>query len=283
VSRGELIEIGGSYRLPDVIAAGGARLVEVGTTNRTRLGDFQTALQVHRSGAILKVHPSNYRVEGFTQEVSLVELASLASQHALPLIFDVGSGLLDSEASWVPNWIREEPAVRQSIAAGADVVMFSGDKLLGGPQAGVIVGAAEVISRIRAHPLTRALRVDGSVYAGLEATLEAYLAGEPERIPFWRQALTTYEALEERVEPMAAAVHGTVQGGNSMVGAGSAPGTEIPSPVIRIPGRQDMFETLLDKDPAVLTRRDAGDLVVDLRAVNPEDDAHVMSALTECR
>ncbi|HEU4319505.1 MAG TPA: L-seryl-tRNA(Sec) selenium transferase [Acidimicrobiia bacterium] len=282
VSRGELIEIGGSYRLPDVMTVSGAQLVEVGTTNRTKIGDYQTAAQVHGCGAILKVHPSNYRVEGFTEEASLEQLASLASERSLPLIFDVGSGLLDSDASWVPAWILSEPAVRQSLAAGADIVMFSGDKLLGGPQAGVIVGSAVQIARLRSHPLTRALRVDGSVYAGLEATLEAYLAGDPERIPFWRQALTRYETLEDRVSRLASVVTGTVVPASSMVGAGSAAGVEIPTPVLRIEGRQDMFEPLLDADPPVLARRDAGDLVVDLRAVDPEDDNRLAAVLAAC-
>jgi L-seryl-tRNA(Ser) seleniumtransferase len=209
VSRGELIEIGGSYRLPAVMEASGARLVEVGTTNRTRLGDYVTALQTHRCGAILKVHPSNYRVEGFTEGAALTELATIKTTD-IPLLFDVGSGLLDEEAPWVPDWLRTEPGVRQSLEQKADLVMFSGDKLLGGPQAGVLAGNADLVERIRSNPLTRALRVDGVTYSALAATLETYLSDEPSEIPFWRHALTSTDALEERLRSVATATHGDV-------------------------------------------------------------------------
>lgn len=282
VSRGELIEIGGSYRLPEVIDAGGAHLVEIGTTNRTRVGDYETALQTHDCGALLKVHPSNYSVDGFTQEASLENLAKLASSRSLPLLFDAGSGLLDSTWGWVPDWISGEPAVKQSLEAGADIVMFSGDKLLGGPQAGVIVGSSEVVGHMRANPLARALRVDGATYAGLEATLEAYLAGEPERIPFWRMALTPPDTIRERVIALAAEVGGEVEAGTSMVGGGSAPNSRIDTPVLRLRGRQKIYELLLAAETPVLTRRDAGDLVVDLRAIDPGDDPIVTRALTRC-
>lgn len=282
VSRGELIEIGGSYRLPSVMEASGARLVDVGTTNRTRLGDYSTALQTHDCGAILKVHPSNYVIEGFTEESSLTELATVKTDE-LPLIFDLGSGLLDQQAPWVPDWLRSEPAVRQSLTAGADLVMFSGDKLLGGPQAGVLVGSARIVERLRTHPLTRALRVDGVTYAALAATLEAYLAAEPTEIPFWRHALTPANSLETRLVPLAAAIDGDVTWSASVVGAGSAPGLSIPTQVLRIHHGNRLFDALLAQDRPILTRRDKGDLIVDLRAVEPEDDATVIAALERCR
>lgn len=283
VARGELIEIGGSYRLPDVMDASGAHLVEVGTTNRTRLGDYQTAVQTYQCGAILKVHPSNYRVEGFTAESSVYELAQLARREGLPLINDVGSGLLDAAASWVPDWLRDEPGARQSLEGGADLVTFSGDKLLGGPQAGILVGSADLVDRVRGHPLARALRVDGVTYAALAAVLEHYVEGTPWRIPFWSMALMDEGILRERSEKLADRIGGTVIEGASAVGAGSAPGISIPTPQVRLESRHDIYECLLGRDRPILTRRDAGDLIVDLRAVDPADDDFVALALEQCR
>ena len=283
VSRGELIEIGGSYRLPEVMAASGARMVEVGTTNRTRLGDYQTALQLHRCGAILKVHPSNYQVTGFTEEVAVESLATLAAEHGLPLIHDIGSGLLDESFSWLPTWIRGEPGARQALAAGAGLVTFSGDKLLGGPQAGVIVGRADLIAAVRSHPLARALRVDSVTYAALAATLTEYLQGEPGAIPFWRFALADSEDLRRRCQTVADGVGATIEDGASEVGAGSAPGARIPGPVIRIEGADGWFDRLLSGDPPILARRESGDLLVDLRAVPPEDDDTIADRLLACR
>ena len=282
VARGELIEIGGSYRLPDVMEASGARLVEVGTTNRTRPGDFRTAVQLHDCGALLKVHPSNYRVEGFTEEASVQDLAMIAADNGLPLIYDIGSGLLDAKASWLPPWLRDEPGARQAIDEGANLVTFSGDKLLGGPQAGILVGDASLIELVRSHPLARALRVDGVTLAALAATLEEHLEGPPEAIPFWRHALQSETDLTNRAAALAAVVGAAVETGNSRVGAGSAPGIAIPSPLVRIPRRHEIYERLLERDRPVLARRDSGDLVVDLRAVEPGDDAEVAEAISRC-
>lgn len=283
VARGELIEIGGSYRLPDVMRTSGAVMVEVGTTNRTRLGDYLTALGTHRCGALLKVHPSNYRVEGFTEEASLADLAHLASEWSIPLIFDQGSGLLDSHFAWLPQWLGPEPGVRQAIEAGAALVTFSGDKLLGGPQSGIIVGDDTLVSTLRRHPLARALRVDGVHLAALAATLEAYLEpGRPD-LPLWTMALQDSEMLHGRAEEVATETGGRIESGTSTVGAGSAPGIGIPSPVIRYPGGQGMFECLLESDPPILARREAGDLLIDLRAVAPADDIVVVKAVLECR
>lgn len=283
VARGEMIEIGGSYRLPDVIDASGARLLEVGTTNRTRIGDYRIALQTHRCGAVLKVHPSNYRVEGFTEEAALADLAALAVDHGLPLIHDIGSGLLDAEAPWLPGWMQGEPGAKQSLEEGADLVTFSGDKLLGGPQAGVLVGTKEMIGLIRSSPLARALRVDGVTYAALAATLEEYLDGRPDGLPFWSYALLDKDTLEARCTAIANRVGGVVEEGSSAVGAGSAPGIPIPTPQVRLKSGQDLFECLLRQETPVLTRRDAGDLVLDLRAVEPMDDESVIAAIDQCR
>lgn len=282
VSRGELIEIGGSYRLPDVMAASGARLVEVGTTNRTRVGDYVTAVQTHDCGAILKVHPSNYSIEGFHAEASIAELTSLTLPD-LPLLYDLGSGLLDAAAPWVPGWLHTEPGVRQSIAQGADIVLFSGDKLLGGPQAGVVVGKKTLIEQLRSHPLARALRVDGVTYAALAATLEIYLEGDPSLIPFWEHALAKPETLERRSLELAETLSGLAEAGRSLVGAGSAPGVSIPGTIVRLESEDGLFQSLLSVERPVLTRRDAGDLIIDLRAVSPEDDDQVASAVLECR
>ena len=283
VSRGELIEIGGSYRLPDVMEASGARLVEVGTTNRTRVDDYRTALQTHTCGALLKVHPSNYRIEGFTETAALTELAELAHERQIPLIYDTGSGLLDADAPWVPGWLREEPGARQALDDGADLVLFSGDKLLGGPQAGILAGSRETIELVRSNALARALRVDAVTYAALAATLEEYLDGPPMGLPFWSFALADEETLRARCEVLAGQVAGVVEAGSSAVGAGSAPGIEIPSPQVRLPSGHDLFECLLGQDPPILTRREAGDLVVDLRAVDPEDDEAIIDAIVKCR
>lgn len=282
VSRGELIEIGGSYRLPDVMGASGARMVEIGTTNRTRLGDYLTALQTHDCGAVLKVHPSNYEVDGFTEEATLEELATVKPID-VPLLFDLGSGLLDATYSWIPDWLRTEPAARQSLASGADAVMFSGDKLLGGPQSGIIVGRADLIGDMRSHPLARALRADGVTYAALSATLEAYLEATPTEIPLWRHALTPAEDLETRLKRLTTDSNDEITTGSSVVGAGSAPGLPIPTPVLRIPEGGSLFGPLLDADVPIVARRDRGDLVLDLRAVEPEDDQVVANTLARCR
>jgi L-seryl-tRNA(Ser) seleniumtransferase len=287
VARGELIEIGGSFRLPMVMEAGGARLVEVGTTNRTRVGDYVTALQIQDCGAILKVHPSNFRVEGFVSDVPLHELAVLARDRGIPLIHDLGSGLLDTEVSWlgarVPEWLSGEPGARQSIEAGADLVTFSGDKLVGGPQAGIIVGSAEAVDRLRRHPLARALRVDGITDAALAATLEAYAEGDAREIPFWRMAIAGEAELSPRVTDLASRIGGGVRAGESVVGAGSLPGVGIPTPQIILEGEDHLHGRLLAVKHPVLTRRVDKDLVIDLRAVGEEDDDLVADMVAVCR
>lgn len=287
VSRGELIEIGGSYRLPDVMEVSGASLVEVGTTNRTRAGDYEVALQTHDCGAILKVHPSNYRVEGFSQETPLRDLSRLARSTGIPLIHDIGSGLLDSTTPWLggpaPEWLLAEPAARQSLDEGADLVMFSGDKLLGGPQAGVIVGRAEVISKLRSDPLARALRVDAVTLSALAATLEQYASGDVTAIPFWGQALLSSAELLPRASSLAEHLRGEVVEGHSTVGGGSAPGMTIPSPLVVLPDEDHIFGCLLQGTDPVLARREDGALVIDLRTVDPLDDEVILSAVSRCR
>lgn len=283
VSRGELIEIGGSYRLPDVMKASGAHLVEVGTTNRTRVGDYVTALQVHECGLVLKVHHANYELVGFVSEVDVGDLKAISN---VPVVFDIGSGLIDNAVPWLdqqPEWARREPGVRQALGGGADLVLFSGDKLLGGPQAGVIAGRSDLIDQIRRHPIARAMRVDSSTDAAMAATLQHYIDGDARSaIPFWRMATMRPELLEERVRTVSSSIGGSVEHGHSLIGAGSAPGARIDSPVLRLAGRQDLFESLLRDALPVLARRDAGDLLIDLRTVDPDDDRNLIDTLMRC-
>lgn len=285
VSRGELIEIGGSYRLPDVMSASGARLIEVGTTNRTRTDDFKTALQVHDCGAILKIHPSNYEVRGFVAEAPLHDLVRVARDADTPLIYDVGSGLLDRDVPWlqtVPTWLSGEPGARQAIAAGADLVTFSGDKLLGGPQAGIVVGSAKYVEKLRKHPMNRALRVSSPIDAALAATLAAYASDTVATIPFWRMIMSDSSELDKRAGAIAGAVGGKVRSDSSVIGAGSAPSAGVDSPVCVIENRDDLFEGLLSAETPVLTRRDQGNLVIDPRTVEPGDDARLVDLILRC-
>jgi L-seryl-tRNA(Ser) seleniumtransferase len=234
---------------------------------------------------VLKVHPSNYRIEGFTDSAGLADLAGLTRARGIPLIFDAGSGLLDERTPWLPGpppaWLSGEPGIRQSLEAGADLVMFSGDKLLGGPQAGILVGRVDLIERLRRHPVARAVRMDGPTLAGLTVTMEAYASGRAAALPFWRMATLGLDSLEQRARRVleASGADGSIVPGASLVGAGSVPGAEVPSPQIVLPDGDDRYATLLAHRPPVLARRREGSLVVDLRAVDPEDDDHVAAAL----
>lgn len=284
VSRGELIEIGGSYRLPELMAAAGTDLVEVGTTNRTRISDYEV---VEDPALLLKVHPSNYRIVGFSTETSLSDLAGLAQERGVPLVYDLGSGLLDERAPWLagppPVWLKGEPGVKQALEARADLVLFSGDKLLGGPQAGIVVGRADLIGRLARHPAARAVRVDGPTAAALAATLTAYLAGEALSLPLWRMATAPTDEIERRARAVLdqSGRPGRVIDGASAVGAGSAPGAEIPTRLIELKDGEALFGMLLSNDPPVLARREAGRLIVDLRTVDPADDLAISSALSD--
>jgi L-seryl-tRNA(Ser) seleniumtransferase len=290
VSRGELIEIGGSFRLPELMLASGARLAEVGTTNRTRLKDYRKAIDP-TTGAVLKVHPSNYRIEGFTDSASFAELAALSREHQLPFIADVGSGLLDARVPWLdgapPAWLSDEPAVRQTLTDGATVVLFSGDKLLGGPQAGLVVGSGPAIETMRTHPIARAVRIAGPMLDSLAVTLELYAAGRGNEVPFWKMASLSSESLIGRCEAVieASGATATVIDDRSLPGAGTVPGMGIPGPAILVEGTAEtMWRSLLDEATPVVARRDERGLIVDLRAVAPEDDALVASGLSAaCR
>jgi len=280
VSRGELVEIGGGFRIPEMLERSGARLVEVGATNRTRLADYERALAEDDVAAILKVHRSNFRITGFTEEASLADLAGLAHERKIPLIHDLGSGLmLDAASLGLP----EEPRPHDSLAAGSDLVTFSGDKLLGGPQAGLVVGRAELVARMRANPLCRALRVDKVTLAGLEATLRLYRDGERarEEIPVLRMLAEEPTAIRARAhaaaEALAAAgVACRVVSTSGAVGGGTFPEVELASSALELAeGAPDaLARALRDGDPAVVGRIVEDRLLLDLRTVLPgqEDD-----------
>ena len=276
VSRGELVEIGGGFRVPDVMAQSGARLVEVGTTNRTRLGDYR-AVVGDQTALVLKVHRSNYRVVGFTEDVGVRELAGLGP----PVVYDIGSGLLDASTPWLaggpPAWLAGEPAAVQSLAAGAALVTFSGDKLLGGPQAGVIAGRADLVAACARHPLARALRPGGLVLSALQDVALSYLRREP--VPFWRMASTPVDELRARAGQVAAAVPAArVVECASVPGGGSLPGTDIPSAGIEVDG--DVVDGLRTRGPVPVIARVRDDRTIcDLRAVDPTDDAVLVDAL----
>ncbi len=284
VSRGESVEIGGGFRIPDVIEQSGAHVVDVGTTNRTRLADYRKAIGRRNAdvAAILKVHPSNYRVEGFVETTSIADLTTLG----VPVIADIGSGLIDANCPWLsgppPAWLHGEPAARQSLDEGAALVTFSGDKLFGGPQAGVIAGRADLVAQCQQHPLVRALRPGALVMAAMQRTTLAYLdKTATTEIPFWAMVATTIEDLQIRAgEIIAAAGVGTLEATEAVPGAGSAPGATIPSVGIRIAG--DRLATLRSCHPPVIARTRDGSTLLDLRTIEPGSDGAVAAALRRC-
>lgn len=283
MSRGELIEIGGSFRLPELMAASGAQLVEVGTTNRTRISDYEAV--VADCDALLKVHPSNYRIDGFNESASAVDMADLATASDIPFIYDVGSGLIDEEAAWLGNgphrWLAGEPGVVQAVEAGADLVLFSGDKLFGGPQAGIIVGTENAVRTVASHPIARAVRLDGPSIAALAAVTEMYLDHRATEIPFWAMASATVEDVAIRAEAVAEGLPDiTIIDGESVPGAGSVPGETIPTRLLRIDGSADATWAALASAPTpVIAVRTDGAVLIDLRSVAPEHDELVRSAL----
>jgi L-seryl-tRNA(Ser) seleniumtransferase len=290
VSRGELVEIGGGFRVPDVMAQSGAVLREVGTTNRTRVNDYAAAIG-ERTALLLRVHPSNFRIEGFTERPALPELAALARRFDLPLVEDAGSGWLGGNVD-TPAVLRDEPSVAGCLAAGADLVTFSGDKLLGGPQAGLIVGRRALIDRVRSHPLMRAVRADKLTYAALEATLSLWAqpAGRT-RIPVYRMLTATIDTMERRARAVLEALDAApelacrVIDGVSTTGGGSAPGSELPTRLIavRLAGASAaaLEARLRAGTPPVIARIQQDDVVLDLRTVDEDEDAAVVAALRQ--
>ena len=285
VSRGELIEIGGSFRIPDICAKSGAVLREVGATNRTRLGDYAAAIN-DRTRALMRVHPSNFRIVGFTERPELAELAGLARQHRLPLLEDLGSGSLVDLSRF---GIRDEPPVGASLKAGVDVLTFSGDKLLGGPQAGILTGRREPLERIRRNPLYRALRVDKLTIAALEATVAIYLRGDLNEIPALRMIQIPSEELARRAAHLSEQIAGNpglsvkVQQGDSVVGGGSTPGQSLPTSLIAISharlSAQDIESELRHNMPPIIARVERDQVLLDLRTVFENQEDEIIKAL----
>lgn len=283
ISRGQLVEIGGGFRIPEVMAQSGATLVEVGTTNRTYARDYERAI-TERTAAILRVHHSNFRMVGFTQQATLSELTALARQNHLLAIDDLGSGALLDTAQF---GLAHEPTPQESIAQGADLVCFSGDKLLGGPQAGIILGRADLIASLREHPLARALRVDKLTLAALQANLLHYLRSEAlEKVPVWRMIAWRAEELHSRAVAWSTAlgeidVATSVIEGHSPIGGGSLPGETLPTYLLAIdtPAPDALAARLRASQPPVIARVEEGRLVLDPRTVLPEEDAIFIDAL----
>jgi len=279
VSRGELIEIGDGFRIPDVLARSGARLVEVGTTNRTRAADYERAIGPE-TAVLLRVHQSNFRLVGFTELPSVRELARVAERHELPLIDDLGSGALTPSNSLL---LSEEPSVRESLEGGADLVCFSGDKLLGGPQAGIVVGSAELVEKLRRHPLQRAVRADKLTLAALEGTLALYL--EPERalreVPVLRMALEDAETVRARAERLAELTGGEVEETVGRIGGGALPLAELPSFACAV--EEELAAPLRAGEPPVVGVVRDGRLLLDCRTLTDAEAEEVATAVARCR
>lgn len=297
VSRGELVEIGGSFRLPDIIRVSGARLVEVGTTNRTHIDDYRDAIGPD-TGMLLSVHRSNFRQVGFVADVPTVELAVLAAESGVPLVHDLGSGLIevgtggtDGGGDALAAVLDDEPVIARSVAAGSSLVLFSGDKLLAGPQAGIIAGRTDLVERCRRHPLARITRIDKLQLAALEATLRAHLRGtattELPALTLLRTDLTSLNARAERIaaaftsSDIVASVTLEVRATETYVGGGSAPGRTLPGAALACSGVDPelLAAHLRDQHPPVIARIEDGVVLLDLRSVPAEDDATLSGAL----
>jgi len=288
-SRGELVEIGGSFRMPDVIAESGAHMIEVGTTNKTRLEDYAQAVN-ERTRLLLSTHTSNYRIVGFTAKPTLTELAHLAHQHELILLEDLGSGTL---VDLVPAGLTGEPTVSERLASGADLITFSGDKLLGGPQAGIIVGRTELVNALKKHPLLRALRIDKLSLAALEATLRLYLPpnNPNEQIPVLRMLRESKSDIGDRARKVAVQLTNIdglkveIGDGVSYAGGGALPATQIPTTLIRLAigtlRAKDVATQLRHNDPPVITRIASDALIIDLRTVLPQQHEALVAALRQ--
>jgi L-seryl-tRNA(Ser) seleniumtransferase len=289
ISRGQLVEIGGGFRVPDVMSQSGCKLIEVGTTNRTRLSDYETAI-TERTALLLTVHPSNFQIVGFTESAPVEALAALAHQHGLLLMDDLGSGCLLSSERY---GLGHEPMPQESIAAKADVVCFSGDKLLGGPQAGILLGKAEVLRRISKHPLMRAMRIDKMTLAALEATLRHYQREEAEmHIPIWRMIAASPISIQGRAARWVSKLQkhdipARMQRGESTVGGGSLPGETLPTTLLALDAGNvsmsldELAKRLRMRNSPFIVRILRDSLLIDPRTVLEEQDNEVVQALVE--
>jgi L-seryl-tRNA(Ser) seleniumtransferase len=284
VSRGELVEIGGSFRIPDVMAKSGATLREVGTTNRTRTADYEQAIN-ERTRLLLRVHRSNFEITGFTEQAPTAELVALARRRGVPLMEDLGSGALVDLQNFA---VSGEPSVLDSLRAGVDVVTYSGDKLLGGPQAGLISGRAELVARMRTNSLFRALRVDKLTYAALESTLLAYVKRDHDAIPALRMMRLTKEEIGRRAESIASDVRSSrleveVIDGESVIGGGAAPSSVLPTRLLALHcaglSADELAARLRTSDPPVIARVEEGRVLLDLRTVFADQDRMIVGAL----
>ena len=287
VSRGELVEIGGSFRIPDVMAKSKGVLREVGTTNRTRVSDYEQAIN-DKTRLLLRVHRSNFEITGFTEQPALAELVALSRRRNIPLLEDLGSGALFDLTS---VGIQGEPGVLDSLRAGVDVVTYSGDKLLGGAQAGMLSGRSDLIAQMRANSLFRALRVDKLTYAALEATLLAYVKRDHDAIPALRMMRLSQNEIGKRAEAMARKVAGPtlaaeVVDGESVVGGGAAPSAVLPTRLLAVSVKGVSADELLRRmrmsDPPIIARVEEGRVLIDLRTVFPEQDDAIVKELLEC-
>ena len=283
VSRGQAVEIGGGFRIPDVMRQSGARLVEVGTTNRTYLRDYEAAI-TPETVAIMRVHASNFRIVGFTETPDIRQMGRLAHERGLLLLDDLGSGCLIDTARF---GLAPEPTVQDSVAAGAGLTMFSGDKLLGGPQAGIIVGRADLVETLRRHRLARAVRMDKGSIAALTATLLHYLRGDAlEKLPVWRMIAEPLAAVRRRARRWARAIgpNAKVVDGRSMIGGGSLPEESLPTALVAVPGDgayvSDLARRLRLGEPPVVARIDSDALLLDPRTVLPREEAALLRALS---
>jgi L-seryl-tRNA(Ser) seleniumtransferase len=285
VSRGELVEIGGSFRVPEVMAKSQAVLREVGTTNRTRIADYEGAINP-KTRLLLRVHRSNFEIVGFTEQPSLADLAALGKKHNIPVMEDQGNGsLFDLRSVGVMN----ESGVGESLRAAVDVVTYSGDKLFGGPQAGMLSGRAELIRKIRSNPMFRALRVDKLTYAALESTLLLYLRGEHDSIPILRMMRATAEEIGKRAQAMLVllreipTLQAEIVAGESVIGGGTAPGATLPTFLIALscagPRAEDCLAALRGQQPPVIARIEDGRVLLDLRTVSPEQEPALLAAI----
>jgi L-seryl-tRNA(Ser) seleniumtransferase len=282
ISRGQLVEIGGGFRIPDVMLQSGVSLVEVGTTNRTYASDFEAAITL-QTALLLRVHASNFLQVGFVHQPTLEDLVGVGRQHELAVVDDLGSGSLLDTARF---GLAREPMVQDSVAAGMTLIAFSGDKLLGGPQAGIVVGTASEVSRLRRHPLMRAIRPDKLTLAALGATLLHYVRGEAEReVPVWRMVSASLEGLRGRAGGLASQLGGRVLETRSAVGGGSLPGQTQPSAAVgfEVDSAHGLAARFRRADPPVISRIEDGRVLLDLRSVLPEQDAELEQAVRAVR
>jgi L-seryl-tRNA(Ser) seleniumtransferase len=276
VSRGELVEIGGSFRVPEIMRAAGVKLVEVGTTNRTKIDDYEQAIGA-QTALLLKVNPSNYKMSGFVASVEPPALVELGRRRGLPVVVDEGSGLIRPHRA---SRLVEHPSLQELVEAGCDLACGSGDKLLGGPQAGLIVGRGEVVERCRRHPLYRALRPDRAAFAALDGVLRAHLSGAP--LPLDRLWPETEEH-RRRLDSVAAAIGARVVPAEAFLGGGAAPERPIPGEALALPGDEGLFRRLRQGEPPVVGYLREGLLMLDLRTVDPADDPLLVDAVKKAQ